>query len=152
VAVFDLDGTLWVENSHLYVLNRYYKTRFFDSIWFKVLYKIVPRKMQKYINRKINQVPTEFIYRLDYTCKQENVKLLRQKENECDKVLIITNAPQQIADFAAKMFNVTVLHAPIGRKLEVLDAYCRYNSLFVCTDNRSDYDLIKVSDSFCFLE
>lgn len=35
IAVFDLDGTLWMENSHLYVLDRYYKTKFLTQYFLK---------------------------------------------------------------------------------------------------------------------
>jgi hypothetical protein len=152
IAVFDLDGTLWVENSHLYILNQYYKTSFFNSIYFKILYKIFPWKMQTYIDRKIAPVPKDFIDGLNYTYNRDVLELLHKKEKECDKVLIITNAPAQIVAFASSKFSVTALHAPIGKKLNVLREYCSYNSLFVCTDNRSDHDLIKASNSFCFLE
>lgn len=152
IAVFDLDGTLWAENSHLYVLNQYYKTTFFTSICFKFLYKIFPGKMQTYIDRKIEPVSKDFIGGLNYTYNDEVLKLLRKKENECDKVLIITNAPLQIVDYAEKVFNVTALHASIGKKLTVLREYCEYTVLFVCTDNRSDRDLLRASNSFLFLE
>jgi hypothetical protein len=107
--------------------------------------------MQSYIDRKIIPVPKEFICGLDYTYNNEILKLLRKKEKEYDKVLILTNAPQQIADFAASLFNTTVIHAPIDRKLKVLHEYCNYGSLFVCTDNKSDRDIMTASDNFIFL-
>jgi hypothetical protein len=151
VAVFDLDGTLWRENSHLFILDKFYNTSFYNSLYFKILYKVLPSLMQKYINRKIMYVPNEFIYRLNYTYNNDILNLLHKKKQTCE-VLIISNAPQCIVDYASHIFGIVALNAPIGKKLQILKSYCSFNHLFVCTDNRADCDLLSVADDFYFIK
>ena len=43
LAVFDLDDTIYNGNSHFLLLNNYYKTNFFTSIFIRVLGKISQR-------------------------------------------------------------------------------------------------------------
>jgi hypothetical protein len=108
--------------------------------------------MQRYADNKIVKVPYEFISGLTFTFKQEVVDLLRKKTLQCDKVLIITNAPKGIAEYASNLFNVTALTAPIGEKVEVLNRYCSYKNLFVCTDNRTDSDLLDIASESYYIE
>jgi hypothetical protein len=152
IAVFDLDGTLWQENSHFMALNSFYKTNFYTSLFFKLLYTLFPDIMQRYADNKIAKVPYEFISGLTFTFKQEIIDLLQEKILQCDKVLIITNAPKGIAEYASNLFNVTTLTAPIGKKLEVLNRYCSYKNLFVCTDNRNDSDLLGIASEYYYIE
>jgi phosphoserine phosphatase len=151
VAVFDLDGTLWKENSHLFVLNKFYNTSFYNSFCFKILYKILPSLMQKYIDHKIECVPNEFVYGLHYTYNNDILNLLHKKK-QAYEVLIISNAPQCIVNYASHTFGIVALNAPIGKKLQILKSYCSFNHLFVCTDNRADYDLLSVADNFYFIK
>lgn len=146
IAVFDLDDTLYKANSHIEILCEYYKTNFFKSLLFKLIGKIfsqVERKLLYYFYNKIPQEVKEN-YLLDFNL--EVVKLLKDKQEENYYILIISNAPIELLTAAAHHLKVEYLEALPYRKAEALNRNYTYNYLFVCTDNKSDIDLLEIAD------
>ena len=41
IAVFDLDGTLYKENSHIEILSEFYKTNIYKSLILKIFYNLI---------------------------------------------------------------------------------------------------------------
>lgn len=147
IAVFDLDGTLWKENSHIEILNAYYHTQFFTSIIFRGISHFFRPQMYKLICRLYDKIPKDYALSFELPFNSEILELLRNMQQDGWFVLIVTNAPYEIGFHAAERLKIPFLKAPIGHKKDILDKSYRYKSLFVCTDNIDDIDLIEASIS-----
>lgn len=147
IAVFDLDGTLWKENSHIEICNAYYKTKFFTSFIYRAISHFFRKQMYQFLWYCYRRIPKDFVshFNLQFDC--EMLYLIEQKQNEGFFCLIISNAPYEIVFHAAKRLSLPFLHAPQFQKKKVLDENYDYNTLFVCTDNIEDLDLLKASDA-----
>lgn len=146
IAIFDLDGTLWKENSHIEILNSYFNTKFYSSFLYRGISHFFRKQMYKFICEKYKKIPKNYSLNFELPFNQEILQLLNEMQSEGWFILIISNAPYEIAFHASERLNVPFLSAPIGKKKEVLDENYSYNHLFVCTDNPDDIDLIKISE------
>lgn len=147
IAVFDLDGTLWKQNSHIEICNAYYKTHFFTSFIYRGISHFFRKLMLKFLWHCYKKIPKEFALNFELPFDQRILSLLKQKQSEEYFCLIVSNAPYEIVFHAAERLNLPFLCAPQLKKKEVLDKNYAYKNLFVCTDNIEDLDLIKASDS-----
>lgn len=147
IAVFDLDGTLWKENSHYEILCEYFGTNFYKSLFFRVFRRFFAKCAYQFICKKYEEIPKEYAYSFLLCFDSEIVSLLKSKQGEGFFCVIVSNAPQEIIINAASKLNVAYLKAPIGSKKIVLDENFSYKKLFVCTDNIEDIDLVSASDS-----
>nr|WP_318717326.1 HAD family hydrolase [uncultured Treponema sp.] len=149
IAVFDLDGTLWKVNSHHELLNLYYKTHFFSSFSYRVLFRLFPFLMKKIRNLFFEKIPDDFINSVNFDFTDEIVDMLNTKKSSGFKILIISNAPRElIISNAAKRLNCDYLCALAGEKLKILNLNYKYSELFVCTDNPTDLDLISSATKY----
>ncbi len=146
VVVFDLDGTLWSVNSHIFLLSKYMHIDF-DNAIFKVFYKLSPKLMQKIYNYLFEKIKGKCNFDLlkEKICKKKLI-LLKKYEQQGYKIFIITNAPKEIAQYASAVFKVDVLCASIGEKSSVLQNECAFEWLEVITDNVSDLDLVNMAN------
>lgn len=147
LAVFDLDGTLWKENSHYEILNLYFKTNFYKSFLFRLYRHFFKKNAYKLICKKYEKIPKDYASSFLLDFNDEIAMLLRQKQTEGYCCIIVSNAPLEILISAANSLNVPYLKAPIGKKKEILDQNYIYKNLFVCTDNIEDIDLVEASNS-----
>jgi phosphoserine phosphatase len=150
LAVFDLDGTLWKENSHIVILNQYYKTVFFNSYISKAIALIFPKLYMNMLFNLYNRIPEEYIGNFSLPFRNSAIELLEQKKQEGYQILIISNAPKSIVSGAAKRLNLQFYRAEIGKKDTVLKEIYKWNKLFVCTDNSTDINIIHLADT-CIL-
>ena len=81
-----------------------------------------------------------------YMTKDDFLNILQEKKREEYLILIVSNAPEELLINAAKNLNVEYLSAPPYLKGDVLKLKYSYKYLFVCTDNKSDLDLLLLSD------
>lgn len=147
LAVFDLDGTLWKENSHYEILNSYFKTNFYKSFLFRLYRHFFKESAYELICKKYEKIPKDYASSFLIDFNDEILMFLRQKQREGYCCIIVSNAPLEILSSAANALNVPYLKAPIGKKKEVLDQNYAYKNLFVCTDNVEDIDLVEASNS-----
>lgn len=146
VAIFDLDGTLWKQNSHMAITAKYYKFSCIKKIYNKFFAYLSPNEHLMYINRLYKNIPHDFINSYNPTFRSSILELLKIKQDCGYKVLIISNAPKEIVALAAKRLEVDYLRADIGNKASALTHYCNCDTVFVCTDNRTDVDLLDIAD------
>ena len=146
LAVFDLDGTLWKENSHVEICNAYYKTKFFSSLVYRGISHFFRSKMNSFLWKCYSKVPKDFAFNFELPFNQEILTLLKQKQNEGFMCLIVSNAPYEIVFHAAQRLNLPFLRCPQFQKKKTLDENYEYSNLFVCTDNVEDFDLVKAAD------
>jgi len=149
IAVFDLDGTLWKVNSHYELLNLFYKTNFFTSFIYRCLAKITPLLFEKIRNFYFEKIPDTFIAQINFNFCDNVVELLNIKKSQGYEIIIVSNAPRElIVSNAAKRLNCYYLCAVIGEKLKALKRNYEWKTLFVCTDNTTDSDLLGVADDY----
>ncbi|MBD5399978.1 MAG: hypothetical protein HDR56_05575 [Treponema sp.] len=146
IAIFDLDGTLWNMNSHIMVLNSYFNTKFYTSVFYKGLRHFFPKKMYEFICSKYRQIPKEYVLSFEPEFDETILSVLNEKRKLGYFVLILSNAPYEIVFHASERIGIPFLVAPIGGKKEILDKNYSYDFLFVCTDNMEDIDLLKASN------
>lgn len=152
LAVFDLDGTLWSVNSHYELLNLYYNTHFWTSLPYRCLAKLFPRACACFRDRRFVAVPDDFIESVSFPFAEEYVRLLESKRDEGFFVLIVSNAPRDaIVRGAAERLRCAWLRAGEGQKREALERNYQYSRLFVCTDNKTDCDLLSAADDYCIV-
>lgn len=147
IAVFDLDGTLWNGNSHYAILNAYFKTNFYTSFLFRIASHFLRNTMYRFICKKYEEIPKAFSLSFKMEFNEMTLSLIEKKKKEGCFCLIESNAPLEIIVGAANRLNLPYLKAPIGKKKSVLDKNYSYKTLFVCTDNIEDMDLIAAADS-----
>ncbi len=146
IAIFDLDGTLWKMNSHIMILNSYFNTKFYTSVLYRGLRHFFPKQMYEFICSKYLQIPKEYVLAFEPEFDETVLSILHEKQNAGYFVLILSNAPYEIAFHASERIGIPFLVAPIGRKKEMLDKNYSYDFLFVCTDNTEDIDLLEASN------
>ncbi len=146
IAVFDLDDTLYQGNSHFLCLNEFYRTNIFTSIPARCLGKILPGIHLKLANYFYNKLPYEYkcIFKLPY--RNEVVKLFKDKQQAGYQVVIVSNAPIELLKTAADDLQVEWLKAGVGEKSVCLKNKFNFQELFVCTDNKTDLDLLNIAD------
>lgn len=145
IAVFDLDGTLWKYNSHIEILNAFYNTRFFSSVCYRALNKFFKKRTYAYICAAYKKIPRDYALNFNLPFDEEKISLLKKKQRQGFFALIVSNAPYELCAGAAKRLGVAFLTAPVGHKLEALNASYSYDELFVCTDNIDDVDIIEAA-------
>lgn len=145
IAVFDLDGTIYIGNSHIEFLCYVYKTTLFKNFLYKLIAHIFPKMHSNIIwwlyNRNKGKVCD---FSLPYNSKV--LHLLKEKKEEGYFPLIISNAPIELVENAAKDLKLNFLRAEIGKKSKELNKKYQYEQLFVCTDNKTDVDLLRIAD------
>lgn len=153
ISVFDLDGTLWEKNSHLFILNSYFHTGFYTGLIARFFSHFFKSAWQHTIDKKLQKVPSSFIENFDISEFEINDKIrnLLEEKKLNSKVVFISNAPEQIVRKAAACFGVDGFRADAGKKSDVLRENFNYKKLFVCTDNKSDSDLLKIADDKVFI-
>jgi phosphoserine phosphatase len=146
IAVFDLDDTLYVANSHIEILCQYYKTKIFKSLIFKVIGKLSCKIERMLLYHFYNKIPENIknAYLLKFNTTV--LELLQKKQKDGYFILILSNAPIELLIAAAEYLRVDYLQAKPFDKANALNAAYKYKSLFVCTDNTSDIDLLSIAD------
>lgn len=154
ISVFDLDGTLWEKNSHLLILNSYFHTGFYTGLFARFFSHFFKSTWQHKIDKKLQEIPSSFIENFDITEFKINIKVkkLLEDKKKNSKVVFISNAPEQIVHKAANYFGVDGFHADTGEKSDILQENFNYEKLFVCTDNKSDADLLEIADDKVFIK
>lgn len=143
LALFDLDDTLLEGNSHIEILNKYYRTKIFSSIIFKAIGKISEKLQLKILYYFYNKIPNYYVQNFLMPFRKDILNLLREMQKNQFYVCIISNAPIELLRIHANYIKLPFIHAKHYKKYETLKKYFVYNYLFVCTDNISDMDLLK---------
>lgn len=141
VAIFDLDGTLYLKNSHIEILTKYYNTKFYKSIFFKIFYCIFPQKAQNLLNNRYSKIPDTYKRNFVLPFRESALYLLEELKNKDYEIIIISNAPMELIAGAANILKVKFKRAEIGKKHLVLEKNIK--ELVVCTDNITDLELLK---------
>jgi len=146
IAIFDLDGTLYKDNSHIDILNCYYKTNFFNSFLFKILGKLFPKVQLLIMNRLYEKIPMNV--KKSHVCafSTKVVGILKKKVKEGFYPIILSSAPLELIETAASKLKVDFYKCTSGEKHIVLGEKYIYDYLFVCTDNKTDINLLKIAD------
>lgn len=144
LVIFDLDGTLIRENSHLKVLNDYLPTGY--RILYKVWAKIFPSSFQNLIDKKILEIPIDFISKEVFSYRRCFLDCIRDMKREGKRVIVVSNSPSVILCEISKQIGINCYHAPIKHKAEFVINNFKYNFLEIFTDSESDIDLIKLAD------
>lgn len=149
IAVFDLDGTLWKVNSHYELLNIFYNSKFYTSLFYRCLCKFSPVIGERIRDKYFEKIPDSFISTVNFDFEEKILNLMNQKKNAGYNILVISNAPREIiVSNAAKRLGCKYLCAKIGEKSVVLKESFFWNELFVCTDNTTDIDLLDIATSY----
>ena len=146
LAVFDLDDTIYDGNSHFALLNYYYHTKIFTSFVMRAFGKIFPSLYMKLCYWAYNKIPQSDRYGFVLPYRQEVIKLMHEKLNAGYALVIVSNAPADLLQTAGDMLNVLAIRAEFGGKAEVVAERFCYKRIFVCTDNKTDIDLLKIAD------
>lgn len=80
IAVFDLDGTLYEENSHIEILSKFYKTNIYKSLILKIFYKIFPKYTLKILKKQYDLIPSNFKKNFILPFRESALKLLEKKK------------------------------------------------------------------------
>lgn len=147
IAVFDLDGTLYIGNSHLEILNTFFNTRMYTSFLFKILCRVFSSACLNRLYFQYRKIPKDYSTRFVLRFRESAICKLREMVELGYEVIIISNAPEELILSAASILGVKWLKADIGKKGEKLIENFSYDLLFVCTDNLSDIDLLQLADT-----
>lgn len=148
LAVFDLDDTLYISNSHIEILCKFYNNEFCKSWMFKVIGKVLPLLQRWGMYYFYNRIPSEYKKNFILPFNKNVINLLEKKRLEGFHTIIISNAPLELIENAAKELKLNYIQAKPYKKASVLkDKYHIIQEIFVCTDNKSDIDILKVADS-----
>ncbi len=145
LAVFDLDGTLWFNNSHVDLVYSYYKLKKIHIYAIKIIGRLSHKYHMKFLNKKFESIPDEFINNFNPEWNEKVLSILNAEKDAGTNVIVITNAPERISNFAQKKLNVPVYHAGIGKKDEVLSRFS-YDELSVFSDNKTDLNIMEKAD------
>lgn len=146
IAVFDLDDTLYISNSHIEILSRYYDTKFFKSIAFRIIGKFLPTIHLYIMNKLYFRIPDSYKIKFTLPFNRDITALLFEKKREGYKVIIVSNAPTELIKVASKRLGVDYIKADFSQKGKELCRIYSFGKLFVCTDNKTDIDLLKLAD------
>ena len=146
IAIFDLDDTLYDGNSHIEWLCYYYNTSFFKSIIFRAIGKVFPL-IHDYIIWKLYELVDDY-KKTDFSLpfRQPILKLLREKKEEGFFIVVVSNAPTQLLKNAAQILQVDYLRTEVGEKSLIFQNNYQYKELLVCTDNKTDIDLLLLAN------
>lgn len=150
LCIFDLDGTLWKENSHTDILNKHFHTNFFESFFSKILRKLFPRIFQKIIDYIYEKnITEEDIKNYNPEFRKSAIEFLQHEQDLGHKVVIASNAPDAIVKSAGERLGIESYRFPIGQKHEIIRQFCdRYKYFKVVTDNVSDISLLRQADEY----
>ena len=103
ISVFDLDGTLWKKNSHIFMLNIYFHTHFYTGLLARIFSRLFPEFWQKTIDRKFAEIPQSFISDFDISNFgiDASIKNILEKKKKNSTVVIVSNAPERIVQKAS---------------------------------------------------
>lgn len=146
LAVFDLDDTLYVGNSHFEILNRHFHTSFFTSLIYRAIGKFFPSIAMKLANVMYEKIPVPERKQFLLPCRSDVMSILRQKQEEGYIPVIVSNAPIELLQSAALYFRLDYYQAGAGEKGRIVQENLTYDTLFVCTDNKTDIDLIDLAN------
>ena len=146
IAVFDLDGTLYKDNSHIEILCSYYETNFFKRVPFIALGKISSKIQLKIMNLMYERIPCEIREKFILQFSPMVLKILKEKIDKGYFPLILSSAPFDLIKSAADCLKIEFYQCVAGKKSDALLQRFRFNQLFVCTDNRTDLELINLAD------
>lgn len=146
IAVFDLDGTLYRDNSHIEILCDYYNTNFFKSIIFKMIGKVYSRGQLHLMYYLYNKIPRRYRDNFIPEFSPIIVKKLNEKIKNGFFPLIMSSAPKELLNTASRCLNIGGIKCARADKHNVLTEKYRYDYLFVCTDNKSDIQLLELAD------
>ncbi len=142
LAVFDLDGTVWKENSHVDIVNKYYKYGTIIIMLEKVLNRIMPGEYMQWLNNKFNKIPNHYIAQYNPTVNTNVLQLEEKYKENLWNICFISNAPLRIVQMAEERFGIKGYHADVGEKANVVENMS-YDELHIVTDNISDLDIIE---------
>ena len=146
IAAFDLDDTLYKGNSHFLILNQYYKTCFYTSLFAKILGKFFSDTYLNLAYYMYNKIPYDYRSRFRLPYRNDVMEVFEAKKKAGYHMVIISNAPLELVESVAKDLGVDYIKAGIGEKAKDLNEKFVYDELFVCTDNSTDLDLINIAN------
>ena len=147
ICVFDLDGTLWKENSHVDIVQKYNNTCEVGKKIEKVFALFFPNLYLKYLLERYNKVPFDFIQDYEPPFRKSAIEIFEDKAADGYQIICISNAPLEIIKKAGERLGIKAYKAPIGKKDIILkEKYITWNKLVVVTDNVSDESILKLSD------
>lgn len=146
VAVFDFDHTLCEGNSHLMVLRDYFQTGCFESVYMKLYGRLFPKNYQLYLDKKISEVPFEYVSEYSFPIRKTAFNYLKEKKEQGYYCIIISFAPESIIRAISKQLQIDAVRSSHLRKDRCLDERITYKELFVCTDNIEDCCLLDKAD------
>lgn len=151
VWIFDLDGTLWEENSHVSIVEKHLGRKKYTNLLSRIWCRFFFDSFMESLNRDYRDVPQENIKNFNPHIVTETSEMVRNALKRGEKVIIISSAPVEIVEKAQEMFGVPAYHAEIGKKAEIYKCIgVNSNKVNVVTDNVSDKDLIEISDTTYF--
>lgn len=150
--IFDLDGTLWMENSHVAIVEQFLGWRKYTNFFSRVYGKFFFKKYYADLCDDYSKIKSEYIKKEFHPhIQNEVINILNQAKSKSDDVYILSNAPKEIIEFAEEMFKIKGFRAPIGEKGKVLqELFTSWDRLSVVTDNLTDISLIELSDKTYF--
>lgn len=146
LAVFDLDDTLYQSNSHFSILNQYYHTHFFTSVPIRALGKFFPKVRLWFINLFYQKIPINYRQHFLLPYRRDVLHILEEKRAEGYIAIIVSNAPGDLVKAPAADLKMDYLLAGVNQKANELEKRYKYEKLFVCTDNKTDLDLLSIAD------
>lgn len=147
ICVFDLDGTLWKENSHIDIIHKYMKKSKLEKIIEKLYAFFGAKSYMNYLSRMYKKIPIDYIYNYAPPFRKTAIDILNKKCSEGYKIICISNAPEEIVREAGKRLGVEAYKAPIGKKELILkEKFPVRKNLTVVTDNISDKSILKMAD------
>lgn len=147
IAVFDLDGTLWIENSHMDILNQFYHTKRYNGLLSRMVNRFFPWLYLRHLYSRYERISSEFIDQYKPRFLDKSMDLVASCARESYFVIIISNAPEEIVMNAANRLSLPYLRTDQANKYRELQKNYEYKELLVCTDNLSDTDLLIHADT-----
>lgn len=145
--VFDLDGTLWEENSHIFLVEKYVGWKKYSNIFAKIVSRLMPDYYMVQLNKDFAQIPKGFVREFRPHYRNDAVRELYRAKREGHRVIILSNAPLEIIRFAEEKFQTEGFQAPVGEKDKILKELIPvWERLFVVTDNLTDMSMINIAD------
>lgn len=147
IAIFDLDGTLYFENSHMKIIQQYYTLGFVLIIILRVIAYLFPVVHMMLLNILYDGIDIKYKSNFLLPFRPEIIAILKQKKEEGFVPIIVSNAPFELVRSAALQLGIDFLQAPIGNKAKVFLGRYFSEDIFVCTDNYTDKDILDMADN-----